>query len=160
MATDKFSDLKELTVKAPNKGIISFTSSGAIPMWSPVKLTGGGTGILPTVAETTIVNDPQVIGIAVGGSGTPVNTDGTTGNAADGAGDIVDVAVLNSGVITKVKVDGTTIILGSVLNTSATDGTAGLFAAAGAGIAHILGKALQTSSTASDVILIFMGGSI
>ncbi len=83
--------------------------------------------------------------------------DGTTGNAADIAGDIVDVAMINSGVITKVLVDGTTILMASLLVASATDGHAALFTASTAVFA--LGKAFQPSTVAGDTILIFMGGS-
>lgn len=166
MAIDKFPELKELTVKAPNKGIISFIAAGTIPMWSPVVLGAGGTGIIPVVSESVNVNDPKIIGIAVGGSGTPVNPNGTTGTAALD-GDIVDVAVLNSGVITKCKVDGSTIGIGSLLVTSANNGLVTLFVPPtysstvdSAIKGYILGKALQARTTTGDTILIFMGGSI
>jgi len=160
MATDKFPELKELTLKAPNLGIISFVAVGAIPMWAPVKLVGAGTGIIPDVSVTTTDNDPLVIGIAVGGAGTPVNPDGTTGTAADGTGDIVDVAVLNSGVITKVKTVGTLIVLGSVLKSSTTSGAAALIPlTATINPVNVIGKALQAAGVTGDTILIFMGGS-
>lgn len=160
MAIDKFPELKELTVKAPNKGIISFIASGPIEMWAPVALTGGGTGLLPTVAVTAIPNDRKVIGIAVGGSGTPVNPDGSTGTAADIAGDIVDVAVLSSGVITKARTFGTSVLIGSPLNSaSGATHSLTLMPDSLAGPATFVAKALQTTTTTGDVILVSMGGS-
>jgi len=158
MATDKFPQLKELTLKAPNKGIISFVADGVIPMWSVVKIVApASVGELPTVVVASTLNDPLVIGIATGGSGTPVNPDGTTGNAADAAGDIVDVAVLNSSVITKVVVDGSTIPFGSLVVASNTDGSAAIAGATTP--VHWIGKMLQARTTTGDTLLIFLGGS-
>lgn len=158
MATDKFPNLKELTLKAANKGIISFVANGPIPMWSVVKVVAPPSiGDLPLIEVSDTANDPDVIGIAVGGSGTPVNPDGTTGTAADAAGDIVDVAVLSSAVITKVLVNGTTIVIGSPLFSSTTSGAAGL--ATGTSPVFYIGKALQPSTVTGDTILAFLGGS-
>ncbi len=158
MATDKFPQLKELTLKANNKGIISFTSNGLIPMWSVVKVVApASVGDLPLIEVTTSLNDPDIIGIAVGGSGTPVNPDGSTGTAADIAGDIVDVAVLHSAVMTKVLVDGTTIDVGNNLVASATSGAAAI--AGGTTPINVICKAMQPSSIAGDTILAFLGGS-
>ena len=158
MATDKFPELKELTAKANNKGIISFISDGAIPMWSVVKIVApASVGDLPLIEIADTLNNADVIGIAVGGSGTPVNSDGSTGTAADAAGDIVDVAVLSSAVITKVVTDGTTIAIGSSLVASNTDGAAAL--AASTTPVYVIGKAMQPSTTAGDTILVFTGGS-
>lgn len=158
MATDKFPQLKELTLKSNNKGIISFVSDGVIPMWSVIKAVDpASVGDLPLIVVTTALNDPDIIGIAVGGSGTPVNPDGTTGNAADVAGDVVDVAVLSSAVITKIVTDGTAIAIGNNLVASATSGAAAIAGAITP--IHVIGKAMQPSTTAGDTILVFTGGS-
>lgn len=158
MAADKFPQLKELTLKAPNKGIISFVSDGVIPMWSVVKIVAPvNLGDLPKIVIASTLNDPLVIGIAVGGSGTPVLPNGDTGNAADAAEDIVDVAVLNSSVITKVVVDGSAIPFGSLVVASDTDGTAAI--AGTVTPVNWIGKVLQAKTTTGDTLLIFMGGS-
>lgn len=156
--SDKFAELRELTVKAPEGGIISFVASAAIPMWAPVIGVTPTANDLPRVTTTTTGNNALVIGVAVGGSGSPVNADGTTGNAADGAGDVVDVALIQSGVITKVKVTGTANTFGAALETSTVAGAA--TKSTGTTTPHyVLGKVWLPSTTTLDTILIFMGGT-
>lgn len=159
MATDKFPKLKELTLKRPEAGVLSFIANGVIPMWSPVILVAPGAGeTLPRVATTTTTNDPAVIGIVAGGSGDVAGT----GNAADAAGDAVDVIPIDSAAITKVVVDGTVnnIAVGDMLVTDATAGQAEDIASVTANNdAYPIGKALQTSTVNGDTILIFMGGA-
>ena len=83
MATDKFPKLKEGVLKFPERGILSFIANGVIPNFSVVILVAPPAGeTLPRVATTTTVNDAEVLGIVVGGSG-----DVAAGNAADAAGD-------------------------------------------------------------------------
>lgn len=158
MATDKFKELKELTIKNPVGGIISFVASGIIPMWAPVIGVTPLTNDLPRVSVTTTANNALVIGVAVGGSGSPVKADGTTGNAADKAGDIVDVALIQSGVITKVKVLGTTNTFGAALETSTTSGAA--TKSTGTATPHyVLGKVWLPSTVTLDTTLIMMAGT-
>lgn len=159
MATDKFAKLKELTLKHPEKGILSFIADGEIPMWAPIVLVPPGVGeTLPRVATTTITNDPAIIGIAVGGTGDVAGT----GNAAEGAGGVVDVAIIGTGSITKCVVDGVpnSIAVGEAL---ITDGTAGQALSADQITVdtdtYTFAKALQTSTVDGDTILvILMGG--
>lgn len=158
MATDKFPELRELTLKSNNKGIISFIANGVIPMWSVVVIVPPpSVGDLPLIEVSTFANEVSIIGIAVGGSGTPVNSDGSTGNAADNAGDIVDVAVLHSAVITKAITDGTSISIGDnlVSDPNGFVSESSIFSPP----IHVIGKAMQPSTMADDTILIFMGGS-
>ena len=93
MATDKFPDVKEGTIKTGGKsGIISFVASTAIAMWAPVIITAPAVATrLPRVGTVAVTNSPLVVGVAVGGTGDVAGT----GNAADAAGDVVDVAVLD-----------------------------------------------------------------
>lgn len=160
MATDKFTKLKELTLKRPDKGILSFKADGAIAMWAPVILVAPPAGeSLPRITTTTTTNDPLIIGIAAGGSGDVAGT----GNAADAAGDMVDVIPLNSGAMTKCKVDGAVggnIVIGESLISDATAGQAEpadtVVATANA---FVLCKALQPSTVNGDTILVIMVGS-
>ncbi len=158
MATDKFIKLKELTLKHPEKGIISFVANGVIPMWSPVVLVNPGPGeSLPRVSTTTSANNRAIIGIAVGGTGDVAGT----GNAADSAGGVIDVAIIGTGSMTKCTVDGSTntIIAGDLLLTSGTAGVAINADTVTAGDdAFTLSKALQGSSVNGDVILVIMMG--
>lgn len=159
MATDKFPELKELTLKANNKGIISFIANGLIPMWASVRVVAPpSVGDLPLIEITSGANDISSIGIAVGGSGTPVNPDGTTGNAADTAGDIVDVAVLNSAVITKARVNAGTnaLAIGENLISGSVNGF--LIHSLDVTPEYVVAKALQPSTLNGDTILVFMGG--
>lgn len=157
MATDKFIKLKELTLKHPEKGILSFVANGVIPMWSPVTLVPPGAGeSLPRVSGTNVANNQDIIGIAVGGTGDVAGT----GNAADGAGGVIDVAIIGTGSITKCTVDGssTNIGIGDLLVTSATSNTAETVVETGTET-YTFAKALQTSTVNGDVILvILMGG--
>lgn len=159
MATDKFSKLKEGIAKFPERGTLSFVANGVIPMWSPVVLVAPGSGeTLPRVATTTTTNDQAVIGVAVGGNADVAGT----GNAAAAAGDVVDVAIIGTGSMTKVKVDGAAdnIAIGELLITDATAGQAESENSVTAGQErHTLGKACQTSTVNGDTILcILMGG--
>ena len=159
MATDKFRKLKELTLKHPEKGILSFIANGNIPMWAPVILVAPGAGeTLPRVDTTTITNDPSIVGIAVGGTGDVAGT----GNAAEGAGGVIDVAIIGTGSITKCVVDGAAlaILVGFAL---VTDGTAGQAESADTVTTntdtYTFAKSLQTSTVNGDTILvILMGG--
>lgn len=158
MATDKFIKLKELTLKHPEKGILSFVAAGVIPMWSPIVLVGPGPGeSLPRVSTTTTLDDPNIIGIAVGGTGDVAGT----GNAADSAGGVIDVAIIATGAITKCTVNGATdnISVGSLLITSVSAGVA-IRPSAGDDDTdtHTFAKALQTSTVNGDVILVIMMG--
>jgi hypothetical protein len=163
LATDKFPKLKEGTAKFPERGILSFIANGVIPNFSPVILVAPPAGeTLPRVATTTTQNDPAVVGIVVGGSG-----DVAAGNAADAAGDAVDVVPIGSGAITKCVVDGalTAIAIGDLLVTDATAGQGaekavlpGTYAAAD-NERYTFAKALQPSTVDGDTILvILMGG--
>ena len=158
MATDKFRKLKELNLKFPEKGVLSFTANGVIPMWAPVIAVLFAGSDIPRVTTTTSQNDPTCIGIAAGGSGDVAGT----GNAADAAGDVVDVIPINSAAITKVVVDGAAnaITVGQNLITDATAGQAEAHTPiAATANAFIIGKAFQASTVNGDTILIFMGGS-
>jgi len=156
MAVDLFPKLKELTLKHPDKGILSFIANGVIKMWSPVVLIVPPAGEkLPRVGTTTTTNDPLVIGIAAGGSGDVAN-----GNAADEAGDVVDVIPIHSAAITKVRVNTSTVDIGSYLVTGATATQADFIADTTDTRVHVLGKSFQDAQTAADVLLIFMGGSM
>lgn len=164
MATDKFTKLKELTLKHPEKGILSFIADGLIKMWAPVVLVAPGSGeTLPRVATTTTLNDPAIVGIATGGSADVAGT----GDAATAAGDVVDVAIIGTGAITKCVVDGavTAIAVGDLLVTKASAGVAQEKAvlpvtyAAGDNERYTFAKALQISTVNGDTILvILMGG--
>lgn len=165
MATDKFPDVREGPIKkAGPSGVMSFTANGAIAMWAPVIVVTPPTATrLPRVATTTNANDEKVIGIAVGGSGDVAGT----GNAADAAGDAVDVAVIGGGDIVKVVVTGAAgnIVIGDLLVTSATAGRADLSAALPAIYSntdnerYTLGKSLFPSTVDGDTIpIILMGG--
>jgi hypothetical protein len=159
LATDKFPKLKEGTAKYPERGILSFIANGVIPNFSVVVLVAPPAGeTLPRVATTTTPNDPAVVGIVVGGSG-----DVAAGNAADAAGDAVDVVPIGTGAITKCVVDGAAAI--AIGNGLVTDGVAGQ------GQVHtaitvnneksIYAKALQPSTVDGDTILvIMMGGGV
>ena len=164
MATDKFPDVKEGSIKkAGPSGIMSFVANGVIAIWAPVIVVAPPTATrLPRVATTTNANDEKVIGVVVGGSG-----DVAGGNAADAAGDAVDVAVIGGGDIVKVVVTGaaTNIVIGDLLVTSATAGRADLSAALPAIYSnsnlerYTLGKALFPSTVDGDTIpIILMGG--
>ncbi len=159
MATDKFAKLKELTLKRPDKGILSFKANGAIKMWAPVVLVAPAAGeSLPRIATTTNQNDPTIIGIAAGGSADVAGT----GDAATVAGDIVDVIPIQSGAITKCVVDGAAnnITIGMQLITDATAGQAeSHIPIAATANAFILCKALQASTVNGDTILVIMVGS-
>lgn len=159
MATDKFPDVKELTIKNPEKGVISFVANGVIAMWAPVIVVAPPTATrLPRVSTVAVTNSPLVIGVAAGGSG-----DVAAGNAADAAGDIVDVAVIGGGAIVKCKVDGAVggnIVIGELL---ITDATAGQAEPADTIVVNnekfALGKALFPSTVNGDTIpIIMMGG--
>lgn len=159
MAVDKFPKLKELNLKYPERGILSFVADGPVSMWAPVILVAPGAGeTLPRVDETTTQNDPLIIGIAAGGSGDVAGT----GFAADAAGDVVDVIPICSAAITKCVVDGAAnaIAVGTQLITDATAGQAEAHTPiAATANAYILCKALQASTANGDTILVFMGGS-
>lgn len=158
MATDKFPKLKEGTAKFPERGLLSFIADGVIPNFSVVILVAPPAGeTLPRVSTTTTPNDPAVVGIVVGGSGDVAN-----GNAADAAGDAVEVVPIGTGAITKCLVDGAAnaIVVATLL---VTDGVAGqgqsdAVAIAGAD-AYTYAKALQGSTVDGDTILVIvMGG--
>ena len=159
MAVDKFPKLKELTLKYPERGILSFVADGPIAMWAPVILVAPPAAeTLPRVDTTTTTNDPFVIGIAAGGTGDIA----ATGNAADAAGDVVDVIPIHSAAITKAVVDGAAnaIAIGDMLVSDATAGQAeDIVSVTVNQDAYPLGKALQPSTANGDTILIFMGGS-
>jgi len=159
MATDKFIKLKELTLKHPEKGILSFVADGVIPMWSPVVLVGPAPGeSLPRVSTTNTINNRRVIGIAVGGTGDVAGT----GNASDSAGGVIDVAIIGTGAITKCIVNGATenISIGDLLIAGGSPG----HAVNATSITlnedtYTLAKALQSSSINGDTLLvILMGG--
>lgn len=160
MATNKFPDVKEGTIKTGGaSGIISFTAGGVIAMFAPVIVVTPPTATrLPRVTTVAVTNSPLVIGIAVGGSG-----DVAGGNAADAAGDAVDVAIIGSGNIVNVKVDGAVggnIVIGEAL---VTDATAGQAEPADTVTVNqdtwVLGKALFPSTVNGDTIpVILMGG--
>jgi len=163
MATDKFTKLKELTLKHPEKGILSFIANGAIAMWAPVVLVAPPAAeTLPRVATTTTLNDPAIVGVAVGGSADVAGT----GNAAAAAGDVVDVAVIGTGAMTKCVVDGavTAIVVGDLLVTKASAGVAVEKAVLPAIYSvsdnerYTFAKALQGSTVNGDTILIIMMG--
>jgi len=154
MAVDKFPKLKELTVKFPEKGILSFKADGPIPMWAPVIIVAPPAGEqLPRVDTTNSADNPLIIGIAAGGSGDIAGT----GNAADVAGDMVDVIPIHSASITKVVVNAV-IAIGILVSTTTVVGRADTASATTP--SPTLGKLLQPSSTVGDTVLIFMGGSI
>ena len=159
MAVDKFPKLKELTLKFPEKGILSFVADGPIAMWAPVILVAPAVGEqLPRVDTTITTNDPFVIGIAAGGTGDVAGT----GNAADQAGDVVDVIPIHSAAITKVVVDGAAnaIAVGEMLVSDATaEQSENIVTVTANQDVCPLGKALQISTVNGDTILIFMGGS-
>ena len=159
MAVDKFPKLKELTLKNAEKGILSFVADGVIPMWAPVILVAPAAGeVLPRVDTIAVTNSPFIIGVAAGGTGDVAGT----GNAADAAGDVVDVIPIHSAAITKVVVDGAAnaIAVGDMLVTDATVGQAEDIVSVVADTdAYPLGKALQISTANGDTILVFMGGS-
>ena len=153
MAVDKFPKLKELTLKYPERGILSFVADGPIAMWAPVVIVAPAAGeTLPRVDTTTSSNDVNVIGIAAGGSGDVAGT----GNAADAAGDVVDVIPIHSAAITKVVVNAV-LSLGALVGTTTVAGRAD--AASATTPSYVLGKLFQLSSTIGDTVLIFMGGS-
>lgn len=153
MAADLFPKLKELTLKNPDKGILSFKANGVIKMWSPVIIVAPAAGEkLPRVGTTTIADDPLVIGIAAGGSGDVAN-----GNAADDDTDIVDVIPISSAAITKVRISGA-FALGEHVSSGDTPTQADQ--APLTSPSHPIGKLLQVGANAGDVVLIFMGGSI
>lgn len=159
MATDKYPKLKEGLAKYPERGILSFVANTVIPMWSPVILVAPAAGeTLPRVATTTTTNDQAVVGVVVGGQGDVTGT----GNAATAAGQVVDVALIGSGAMTKVVVDGNAdnIAIGELLITDATAGQAESENSVTAGAErHTLGKACQASTVLGDTILvILMGG--
>ena len=158
MATDKFTKLKELTLKHPERGVLSFVANGVIPMWAPVILVAPPAGeTLPRVATVAVTNSEFVIGIAVGGTGDVAGT----GNAADAAGGVVDVAIIGTGSMTKVVVDGAAnnIAIGNLLITDATAGQAEAEVSVTAGAErHTLGKALQPSTVNGDTILVLLMG--
>lgn len=159
MAADKFPKLKELTLKNPDKGILSFVADGPISMWAPVILVAPAAGeVLPRVDEVASQNSPAIIGIAAGGSGDVAGT----GFAADVAGDVVDVIPICSAAITKCVVDGAAnaIAVGDQLITDGTAGQAEMHTPiAATANAYILCKAMQISTVNGDTILVFMGGS-
>lgn len=162
MATDKFPKLKEGTAKFPERGLLSFIADGVIPNFSVVVLVAPPSGeTLPRVATTTTPNDPTVVGIVVGGSGNVA-----AGNAADAAGDAVDVVPIGTGAITKCLVDGAAdaITVGEFLVTDATAGQ-GQTPTGAAIVAneatHVYAKALQPSTVDGDTILVIvMGGGV
>ena len=158
MATDKFPKLKEGTLKFPERGILSFIADGVIPNFSVVILVAPPAGeTLPRVATTTTTNDEEVIGVGVGGSG-----DVAAGNAADAAGDAVDVVPIGTGAITKCVVDGAVnaIAVGELLVTDATAGQAESAATVTADTdAHVFARALQVSTVDGDTILVILGGA-
>ena len=161
MATDKFPDVKEGSIKRGGaSGIISFVASSVIPMWAPVIVTAPTVATrLPRVATVAVTNSPLVIGIAVGGTGDVAGT----GNAADAAGDVVDVAIIGCGNIVKVKVDGNVggnIVVGEALVTDATAGQAEPADTVTADTdTWVLGKAMLPSTVNGDVIpVLLMGG--
>lgn len=157
MATDKFPKLKEGTAKHPERGILSFIADGVIPNFSIVTLVAPPAGeILPRVSTTTTTNDPAVVGIVVGGSGNVA-----AGNAADAAGDAVDVVPIGTGAITKCVVDGNVnnIAIGEGIVTSATAGVAESIDTVTANTdAYAAAKALQLSTVDGDTILVIMMG--
>ena len=158
MATDKFPKLKEGTAKFPERGLLSFIANGVIPNFSVVILVAPPAGeTLPRVSTTTTPNDPAVVGIVVGGSGNVA-----AGNAADAAGDAVDVVPIGTGAITKCLVDGAAnaIAIASLLVTDNVAGQGASDGGIGAGLdAYTYAKALQVSTVDGDTILVIvMGG--
>ena len=165
MATDKFPDVKEGSIKRGGaSGIISFVASGAIAMWAPVIVTAPAVATrLPRVATVAVQNSPLVIGVAVGGTGDVAGT----GNAADAAGDVVDVAIIGCGNIVKLVVDGNAaaIVIGDLLVTDATTGQAEKSPVLPAIYSntnnerYVIAKALFPSTVNGDTIpVILMGG--
>jgi len=158
MATDKFPKLKELLLKQADKGVLSFIANGAIAMWAPVILVAPPAAeTLPRVATVAVTNSEFVIGIAVGGAGDVAGT----GNAADSAGQSIDVAIIGTGSMTKCVVDGAAnaIAIGNLLITDATAGQAEAEVSVTAGTErHTLGKALQPSTVNGDTILVLLMG--
>src|SRR5579884_3553198 len=114
--TESFTNVKEGAI---TKGAIveSFIAAGLIPMWSPVVTAAAGTNEnLPRVQTTTTAGDTTHIGVAVG----PKRS---TGNAADSAGQSVDVVVFG---ICKCTVDGSSdnIAIADMLQTKSAAGVA------------------------------------
>lgn len=136
-----------------------FISDESITLWSPVILVAAGSGEdLPRVEPTNSANNPDVIGIAIGGE----KCDGTS--AATAAGEKVKVACV--GVICKLRVDGTAaaIAIGDLLVTTTTDGMAAkgdiepatnsvaAIIAANIALSAAFAKALKASTTLADII--------
>jgi len=121
-------------------------AAGAIDLWSPVILVAKGTGEdLARVQATTTANSTAVFGVVVG----PIRA---SGKAADAAGDKVNVCVFGP---CKVKV-AAALAVAALIATSATAGQAG---AATPAIGAVLGKLLDASGAAGDIVPCFVNAA-
>ena len=121
-------------------------AAGAIDLWSPVILVAKGAGEdLARVQATATANSTAVFGVVVG----PIRA---SGKAADAAGDKVNVCVFGP---CKVKVSAA-LAVAALIATSATSGQAG---AATPAIGAVLGKLLDASGAAGDVVPCFVNAA-
>jgi len=156
--TDKYDKIDEGGVAA--EIFISLVADEKVDLWSPVimvintSITNG----LPRAEPISTINNPGVIGVAVGGTG-PIE-DGT---AAAATGDVVQVQIYG---LCKCTVQGAVdnIVIGDNIITSATDGAGqkvtdypAIYAAANVA-RHVFAKAMQPSTVNQDVIVIFLTG--
>lgn len=158
MATDKYAAVLENDISA---GIfISLTADELVNLWSPVILVAEPsiTNGLPRVEPINVTNNPNIIGIAVGGTGKIED-----GVAASGAGKTVVVQIFG---LCKCKVDGNVaaIVIGDNLVTDNSDGIArkvedypAIYAAANVA-RHVFAKALQPSTVDGDTIAVYLTG--
>ncbi len=158
MATDKYAAVQEGDIAA---GIfVSMIADELVKLWSPVivvtnpSITNG----LPRVEPINVTNNPNVLGIAVGGTGKIEN-----GNAAEAAGDTVMVQIFG---LAKCVVDGNVanIAIGDNLVTDNTDGVArkvedlpAIYSASNLA-RHVFAKALQLSTVDLDTIAVYITG--
>lgn len=128
---------------------LSFTTESAVTLGSLVELTSTGTVQTATVADGTNV----VIGVAV--SARRASRTQTDDSVA--AGEIVTVCTRG---VVNVLADTTAIIVGSVIEASATGGSVALSGTAGTSIPQdIIGMALEANGSAAITIkaLLFRG---
>jgi hypothetical protein len=123
--------------------IKDYVAAGAIDLWSPVIIVAKGTGEdIARVNTTATANNILCFGVVVG----PVRA---SGKAADAAGDKVLVCTFGP---CKVKVNGA-LAVGALVATSTTAGSAG---AATPAIGAVLGKLLDASGAAGDIVPMFV----
>ncbi len=152
--TDKYTGLYDGASDA-SAMVINAIADEAIVIGAPVIAVAAATGELSPRVEPTTDGTLYIAGVVVGGDANGIFVDGTIandGNAADAAGDSVKVCTRGR---CKVRVDGSTggansnIAIGDPLSAAGTDEIAQRAVASD----FVFGRALQTSTAATDAIL-------